>query len=389
MAFDERQAGGFDQVEIPCVFMRGGTSKGLFFRGHDLPPPGPARDGIFKRAMGAPDDAQIDGMGGGRLNTSKIAVVDPSARADADVDYTFAQVELGAGRVGYEGNCGNISSAVGPFAIDEGLVPAVEPVTTVRIYNTNTGKVLVARVPVADGRTRVLGDCSIPGVPGAGAEILMDYAATVGSATGRLLPTGAAVDTVTLDDGRTVAASVCDVANPCVFVAASDLGLRGDEQPEEIEGDPALLAAMEETRGRLGQRLGFWPDWRTRGLPAMPMFVLVAPTPADDLADLNARLLYLGKCHHSMAGTGAICLAAASRVPGTVVSRFLQPGRAGPKVLRIGHPSGTLDVRVDPDGGSLGGEMRFRNLGFARTARRLMAGRVSVPHVPAGQPAGP
>ncbi len=212
----------------------------------------------------------------------------------------------------------------------------------------------------------------------------MDYAGSVGSATGQLLPTGAAVDTVVLDDGRAVPASVCDVANPCVFVAASDLGLRGNERPEEIEGNPALVAAVEEVRGRLGQALGFWPNWRTGGLPAMPMLVIVAPTPADEPADLRARLLYLGKCHPTIAGTGAICLAAASRVPGSVVRTVLRPGRATSDLLRIGHPSGTLEVRVVLDGEGFGEDVGFRDLGFASTARRLMAGRVSLPHVAPG-----
>lgn len=371
----------FDQFEIPCVFMRGGTSKALFFRSRDLPPAGSGRDQFFKRAMGTPDDAQIDGMGGARLNTSKIAVVDPSARADADVDYTFAQVELAADSVGYEGNCGNISSAVAPFAIDEGLVAAVEPVTTVRIYNTNTDKLLVARVHVAGGKARVLGDCVIPGVPGTGAEILMDYAGTVGSMTGRLLPTGRAVDTVALEDGRTVDASVCDVANPCVFVAASSLGLRGDEAPEAIEGDTALIATTEEIRGKVGQALGFWPDWRAGGLPAMPMFVIVAPAPTGSPADLLARLLYLRRCHQTMAGTGAICLAAASRVPGTVVNGAAGPARVLSDVLRIGHPLGTLDVKVALERPGPNEDVRFASLGFARTARRLMTGSVCVPHL--------
>jgi 2-methylaconitate cis-trans-isomerase PrpF len=371
-----------DQIEIPCVLMRGGTSRALFFRGRDLPPSGPERDQFFKRAMGTPDETQIDGIGGGRLNTSKIAVVDPVAREDADVQYTFAQVEVADDRVGHEGKCGNISSAVGPFAIDEGLVPAVEPLTTVRIYNTNTDKILVARVPVAGGRARVLGDCAIPGVPGTGAEILMDYAGTVGSATGRLLPTGAAVDIVRLDDGRVIEASVCDVANPCIFVSASSLGLQGDERPEDIERDRTLIATTEEVRGKLGQALGLWTDWRAGGLPAMPMFVIVAPASVGEPADLNARLLFLGYCHRTMAGTGAICLAAASRIEGSVVERVMRPSQAMYDTCRIGHPTGTLDVTVKLEGSGHDGEARFTSLGFARTARRLMAGHVFVPRAP-------
>lgn len=368
-----------DQAEIPCVLMRGGTSKALFFRGRDLPPEGPERDRVLKRLMGTPDATQIDGMGGARLNTSKVAIVDPSGREGADVDYTFVQVELADDSVGLDGNCGNISSAVAPFAIDEGLVGAVEPVTTVRIYNANTGKVLVAKVPVAGGKARVLGECAIPGVPGTGAEILMDYAATVGSRTGTLLPTGRLADTVTLEDGRAIEVSVCDVANPCVFVAASSLGLRGDEDPADIEGDGALIAVTEEIRGKIGQSLGFWPDWRQAGLPAMPMFVIVAPSPSAAQADLLARLLYLGRCHGTMAGTGAICLAAASRLPGSVVNAAVGPARAASDALVIGHPMGTLDVKVTLDGTARRGEIRFEALGFARTARRLMAGTIYLP----------
>ncbi|MBW7970246.1 proline racemase family protein [Bradyrhizobium sp. BR 10289] len=365
-----------DQIEIPCVVMRGGTSKALFFRSRDLPAPGRDRDNLLKRAMGTPDETQIDGMGGARLNTSKVAIVDPSERPDADVDYTFAQVEIGSDRIGYEGNCGNISSAVGPFAIDEGLVRATEPVTTVRIHNTNTGTILVARVPVAGARARVFGECAIPGVPGTGAEILMDYAGTIGAATGRLLPTGTAIETVHLDDGRVFQTSVCDVANPCVFIEASAFGLRGDESPEQIESDAALIAATEEIRGRVGQALGFWPDWRTGDLPAMPMIVLVGRSADDAPSDMHARLLYLRRCHPTMAGTGAICLAAASRIAGTLVQRVLsERHRGGADVLRIGHPGGTLDVRVvaQDDGRA------FQALGFPRTARRLMSGSICIP----------
>ncbi|MEJ7687366.1 MAG: PrpF domain-containing protein, partial [Variovorax sp.] len=223
-----------DQVAVPCVLMRGGTSKALFFHEKDVPPPGAARDRLLKRAMGTPDLLQIDGLGGSRLVTSKVAIVRRSSRADADVDYTFAQVDIERDAVGYEANCGNISSAVGPFAVDEGLIEPVEPVTTVRIYNTNTEKMLVAKVPVAGGKARVLGDCAIAGVPGTGAEILMDYSDTVGAKTGRLLPTGRVVDTVELKDGRTVEVSICDAANPCVFVSAKELGLTGSELPNAI-----------------------------------------------------------------------------------------------------------------------------------------------------------
>ncbi|RYY50585.1 MAG: hypothetical protein EOO24_66685, partial [Comamonadaceae bacterium] len=212
-----------EQIEVRCVLMRGGTSKALFFHEADVPPPGAARDRLLKRAMGTPDVLQIDGMGGSRLVTSKIAIIQKSQRAGADVDYTFAQADVERDLIGYDANCGNISSAVAPFAIDEGLVTITEPVTTVRIHNTNTGTMLVSKVQVKGGKSRVLGDCAIAGVPGTGAEILMDYTDTIGAKTGKLLPTGQSVDTVTMEDGRRFEVSVVDAATPCVFIAASSL----------------------------------------------------------------------------------------------------------------------------------------------------------------------
>lgn len=257
------------QTAVRCVIMRGGTSKGLYFHADDLPPGGDARDRVLKRLMGSPDILQIDGLGGSRPVTSKVAIIAPSARGDADVDYTFGQVDIERDLIGYVGNCGNISSGVEPFAIDEGLVAATEPTTTVRIYNTNTDKVLVAQVPVTEGRARVTGDCVIAGVPGSGAEIVMDYSATAGAVSGRLLPTGHASDPMTLEDGRSFDVTLCDVGNPCVFVAATDLGLSGSELPEAISSDAALMATIGEIQAKAGQLFGVWTDWRQvqPGLP--------------------------------------------------------------------------------------------------------------------------
>src|ERR1700733_9029726 len=207
-----------EQIGVRCVLMRGGTSKGLYFHATDVPAAGPERDRFLKRVMGTPDVMQIDGLGGSRLVTSKIAIVERSSRIDADVDYTFAQIAIERDGIGYEGNCGNISSGVGPFAIDEGLVEPVEPVTRVRIYNTNTDKVLVALVPVVGGKARVRGDFAIAGGAGHGAEIIMDYSNTVGAKTGSMLPTGQSAEPVALADGTGVNVTICYVANPCVFV---------------------------------------------------------------------------------------------------------------------------------------------------------------------------
>lgn len=382
-----------DQTAIRCVMMRGGTSKGLYFHEHDLPPTGADRDRIIKRVMGCPDILQIDGLGGSRPVTSKMAIIRRSQRADADVDYTFGQVGIGQDGIGYVGNCGNISSGVGPFAVDEGLVEAVEPYTTVRIYNTNTDKVLVARVPVSAGKARVIGDCVIAGVPGSGAQIVMDYSETVGAVSGRLLPTGKVIDHMQLANGDSFDVTFCDVGNPCVFIAAKDLGLTGSELPESISANEALMDTVAEIQSKAGQAFGLWPDWQQVSSPGFPLLVVIAPAenyadangivhPSESM-DLRARLVFVGRCHDSMAGTGAVCLAAASRIPGSLVHDMLPKPDHLPGSLRIGHPMGVMDVVVEVDPASQSPEIRFASLGFARTARRLMDG---VAYLPVDQP---
>lgn len=378
-----------EQTEVRCVLMRGGTSKALFFHEADVPPPGPARDRLLKRAMGTPDVLQIDGLGGSRLVTSKVAIIQRSERPGADVDYTFAQVDVDRDLIGYDANCGNISSAVAPFAIDEGLVAAVEPVTTVRIHNTNTGTMLVSKVKVKNGKARVHGDCAIAGVPGSGAEILMDYTDTLGAKTGKLLPTGAPVSTVALQDGRRFEVSVVDAATPCVFIAASSLGLAGSELAERISADRALIETIGEIQSQVGELIGLYAPGSRVHLPGLPLAVIVAP-PADypdgngttqqapDM-DLRARLVFLGKCHDSMAGTGSMCTAAASRVPGTVVNAAVG-ARDATETLRIGHPLGVMTVKVVARPAAEPAQTSFAALGLQRTARRLMAGTVYVPN---------
>ncbi|KAA9159366.1 PrpF protein [Amycolatopsis acidicola] len=365
-----------DQETIRCVLMRGGTSKGLYFHESDLPVPGPARDVLLKRLMGTPDVLQIDGLGGSRPITSKVAIIAPSTRDDADVEYTFAQVSIDSDEIGYTGNCGNISSGVGPFAIDEGLVPAVEGVTEVRIHNTNTDKILVAHVPVADGKAKVDGDFALPGVPGTGAEIVMDWSGTVGAKTGKLLPTGNAVDIIELSDGSRVEATICDAGNPAVWVRASDFGLTGSELAE-LNDNAELIGKMRELRGKAAVLTGLCEDWHEadRTSPGIPLAGFVAP-PASystlnraDVAagdmNLRCRLLFMNRLHESIAGTGSVCLAAASRVPGSVVASVMQTRVPG--TLLIGHPSGVTPVRVEADE-----SVHFGLLGFSRTARRLM-----------------
>ncbi len=378
-----------EQSGVRCVLMRGGTSKGLYFREQDIPPPGDGRGRLLCRLMGSPDVLQIDGLGGSRPITSKVAIVGPSSRDDADVDYTFAQVGIDGG-VGYFGNCGNISAGVGPFAIDEGMVEVPDDGTVeVRIWNTNTEKLLLAVVHVSNGRAAVTGDCSIPGVPGTGAEIVMNWVHTIGAKTGTLLPTGRAVDTWMMESGRTVHGTLCDAGNPVLWVAAADFGLTGSELADRIDGDAELIRDLAELRGKAAAAVGFCADWRRAGAdaPGLPMLGLVARPAgyatlavaevAEEDMDLRVRLIFLDRLHESIAGTGSMSLAAASQIPGSVVHAHSQATHPG--TLRIGHPSGVMEVRVtarpedDPAGVS------FEVLGMTRTARRLMAGTAYIP----------
>ena len=332
---------------------------------------------------------QIDGLGGSRPITSKVAIVGPSQRPEADVDYTFAQVDIASGTVGYHGNCGNISAGVGPFAIDETLVPAVDGHTVVRIWNTNTNKLIVARVPVKDGYAVTAGDFVVHGVPGCGAEIEMNWAGTVGALTGRLLPTGRAIDVFHLEDGRPIEVSIVDAGNPCVWVRASDVGLTGAETQHDVNGNLALLGVTKEIRGRAAVALGLADTWREAATasPGLPMLGYVSPPvsyrtindqPIDAVSmDVRVHLLFMGVLHESIAGSGSVCLAAASKTPGTVVERLVHDESAA--TLRIGHPSGVTPSRVVARRGSLAPGVVFDDLGFSRTARRLMDGIAYLP----------
>jgi 2-methylaconitate cis-trans-isomerase PrpF len=229
--------------------LRGGTSRAVFLLENDLPPDRASIEPILLDVFGSPDVRQINGLGGATSQTSKAAIIGPPTRPDADVDYTFAQVSVTQPLVDWGGNCGNISSAVGPFAVNSGLVRAVSPVTKVRIHNTNTGKIILAHVPVEGGRAMVEGDYSIPGVPGTGARILLDFQDPAGSFSGKLLPTGQPRDTITIGDGRSFPVSTIDAANPVVFLLAEELGMTGTELPQELERRPDVTGALEEVRG--------------------------------------------------------------------------------------------------------------------------------------------
>jgi 2-methylaconitate cis-trans-isomerase PrpF len=373
--------------------MRGGTSRCLVFHAADLPGAGAERDRILLAALGSPDPygRQLNGLGGGISSLSKACIIGPSSRPDADVDYTFAQVEVTRPLVDYRGNCGNCSSAVGPFAIDERLVPAVEGETRVRVHNTNTAKLIVAHVPVKGGEAAVAGDFELAGVPGRGARIALDFLDPGGAGSGRLLPTGTARDVV---DG--VEASLVDATNPVVFVRAKDLGLAGTETPQAIDADRSLSARLEAIRVEAARRMGI------PGSAAQPKVAVVAPA-ADfaaldgaryrvDQVDLVARVISMGNCHRAFALTAAMCLAVAARLEGTVVHECTSGAIPHPSQathgssradglrsndVRLGHPSGVLpiDAAVRIRDGAPWAE----RVTVYRTARRLMEGFVRIP----------
>jgi len=363
-----------DQHAVRTVIMRGGTSKALFVSEADLPKDPDARNRFLLALFGSPDKRQIDGLGGAEYLTSKCAIIGPPSLRGAHVDYTIAQVSVEHPIVSFDTNCGNISAAVGPYAIEEGMVEATEPWTEVRVHNTNTGKILRLKVPVRNGRAVSEGTFEIDGVPGTGAEIELDFALTEGAATGRLLPTGRPSDRIALKTlGRSVDVSVVDVGNPCVYVRASDLGLGGYEMPGTLS--LSSFALLEEIRKKSGALSGIasylLPFQITVAEPAdYVAFGSGRPVPATTF-DVGAHLHMEGTMHQAYAATGATCLAVAARIEGTVVHAVCRK-RAASDPIRIGHPSGILgivsDVRRD------GERWTILRVVFSRTARRLMDG---------------
>jgi 2-methylaconitate cis-trans-isomerase PrpF len=365
--------------------MRGGTSKALFFKASDVPPPGPDRDELIMAAMGSGDPRQIDGLGGADVLTSKVAVVGPPSRADADIDYTFGQVGVQKRDIDWSGNCGNISSAVPVFAIQERLVKPIEPVTEVRVHNTNTGKILRLKVQVADGQPVVEGDFRIAGVPGAGAEIAMDFSDTVGAMTGQLLPTGAVKDNLYVPGlDRTIEVSIVDVANAAAFFHAKAIGLKGNEGPDAFT--PEVLQKFLDIQLAAAELSGISP---THGFPR-PVAVAEPQTFVDYMSgqvinesevDLLGRRVILPppRLHKAFAGTGAVCVAVAARLEGTVVNEVTRP--ATNDLVRLGHPTGVFPVRVQVDG------REVREVSFSRTARRLMDGE-AILRLPESVPVG-
>lgn len=378
---------GFGQVaKIPAVMMRGGTSKGLILRKCDLPSDTVLRDQIILRMFGSPDSNQIDGLGGGTSLTSKLALIGPPTTPDAHIDYTFGQVSLEKNVIDYKVTCGNLTAAVGLYAAEEGYVPLTEPITEVRINNTNIDKIIIAEIPVENGAIKYEGNFSIAGVPGVSSKIMLDFLDSGGTFTKRTLPSGNTVDTVQIKDGRRFEISIVDCVNTIVFVRAQDVGVIGTELQSAINSNAELLDTLEQIRVEGGILSGLIQPEEQVG-PAthsLPKIVILAQ-PADYVTvanqtvrseeiDIFSRYISMGALHKAHAVGGAMALAAACQIPGTIPNRLtLSSGSA----VRIGHPSGTMYAeaavaRKETD-------WHVTRAACGRTARRLMEGDAYIP----------
>ena len=351
------------------MLMRGGTSKGLYFHVRDLPADRAARDRVLLAALGSPDSRQIDGVGGAHPLTSKVAVIGSSTRPDADVDYLFLQVVVDMAEVSDSQNCGNILAGVGPWAIENGLVAACSPTTAVRIHMVNTASIAVAHVPTSAGAVEYEGTARIDGVPGTAAPISIDFLGVAGSSCGALFPTGSVVDRI---DGIEV--TCIDNGMPVVILAASDFGKSGEESPEALEADPVLKARIEMIRLALGPKMNLG-DVTKKTVPKM---TLVSPPRGHGV--LSTRTFIPHRVHEAIGVLGAVSVATAIVVPGSVAARVAGAAgaaAAGTRSLEIEHPTGFFTVEMDVCGS--GTELKVRRSALLRTARLLMRGEVLVP----------
>jgi probable AcnD-accessory protein PrpF len=387
------------QIRIPATYMRGGTSKGVFFRVQDLPAkaqvPGPARDALLLRVIGSPDPygKQIDGMGGATSSTSKTVLLSKSAKADHDIDYLFGQVSIDKEFVDWSGNCGNLSAAVGPFAISNGLIDSnripQNGVATLRIWQANISKTIVAHVPITDGVVQETGDFELDGVTFPAAEVQLEFldpAAEEEGAGGSMFPTGNLVDDLEIPGVGTFKATMINAGIPTIFVNASDIGYRGTELQDAINSDNKALAMFETIRAYGAKRMGLVKHIdEAAKRQHTPKIAFVAP-PASYVSssgkqvsaadmDLLVRALSMGKLHHAMMGTAAVAIGTAAAIPGTLVS--LAAGNSVREAVRFGHPSGTL--RVGAEATKVNGEWVVKKAIMSRSARVLMEGFVRVP----------
>lgn len=376
--------------KIPAVFIRGGTSKGVFFKEADLPKDRAVRDEIFLQVIGSPDPygRQLNGMGGGLSSVSKVVILAPSDRPDADIDYTFVQVAVDKPMADYSQTCGNLSSAVGPFAVEEGLVTCADGEALVRVYNTNTAKIYHARFPVRDGIAVETGDYAMSGVSGTGALVTLDYVNPGGALTGAFLPSGKPIDTLDLSDGAAIEASLVDATSPVAFVRAADLGKTGTESPDALEADTAFMAQMDEIRRAAGVRMGLGTSPAEVPL-STPKIAIVSPAAAyttisgtrieGQAHDIAIRIVSMERVHKAVTGTGAMCLAAACQVPDSVPGAIVGARTAGAEI-RIGSPSGTLPVAASASKDATG-HWQAEKVTVFRTQRRLMEGAVTLPYI--------
>ncbi|QAY85093.1 2-methylaconitate cis-trans isomerase PrpF [Pseudomonas arsenicoxydans] len=387
------------QIKIPATYMRGGTSKGVFFSLKDLPEaaqiPGPARDALLLRVIGSPDpyDKQIDGMGGATSSTSKTVILSKSIKADHDVDYLFGQVSIDKPFVDWSGNCGNLSAAVGSFAISNGLVDASRiphnGVAVVRVWQANIGKTIIAHVPITDGEVQETGDFELDGVTFPAAEVqveFMDPAAEEEGGGGSMFPTGNLVDDLEVPGVGTFKATMINAGIPTIFVNAEDIGYKGTELQGAINSDPKALAMFETIRAYGALRMGLIKDLDEAVKRQHTPKVAFVAKPADYVAssgkaiaagdvDLLVRALSMGKLHHAMMGTAAVAIGTAAAISGTLVN--LAAGGIERNAVRFGHPSGTL--RVGAEASQVNGEWTVNKAIMSRSARVLMEGFVRVP----------
>lgn len=369
---------------IPAVFYRGGSSKGVFFHARDLPRERAEIEPILLSVLGSPDPngRQLNGMGGGISSLSKAVIIAPAEHPDADVDYTFVQVAVDAPVCEWGGVCGNLSSAVGPFAVEEGLVAAGDGPTTVRIHETSTGKIIHSHFRSESGRPVVHGDFAIAGVAGTGDLIRLDYLDPAGAITGKLLPTGNVVDVIEMPDGTAVEASMVDSSNACVFIEAASVGLTGTESPDAIEARSDVMARLDAIRRQAGVMMGLGPTPEALGMFNPRIAIVSAPAPFTSLDgarheadshDIATRMLSMGTPHRAVPLASALCLGVAAKIEGTLPHRL---STASGDEVRVGNPSGMISVgaQVRREGDAWIAE----SAASFRTARRLMQGQVAV-----------
>lgn len=370
--------------KLECCIFRGGTSKGIFIDEKNLPSDRNDWDKVLLSVMGSPDVRQIDGLGGATSTTSKVAIISKSDSEEYDVNYTFAQVSIDKSIVSYKGNCGNISSAVGPYAIEKGLVDVTDSTTVVRVYNTNTKKIIYSHVETPNGKVNYEGDFSIAGVPETSSIIKLAFKDPAGSMTGKLLPTGNAIDVLDIPDYKSIKVSLVDSSNPLVFIKAEDVGLTGAELPEQIDSSKELLTLLEKIRGVAAVKLGFITDYTKSAeeTPGVPKLTIVSKSQdynavngnlinSEDV-DVMGRMMSMQLTHKTYALTGALCTATAAVINGSIVNQMVKEG-FNPKNIRIGHPGGIIQTGVDFSL-KTEGEMEIPWAYGYRTARILMDG---------------